>query len=519
MDKIKNFFTGSKKKNKTKKSSPIQMQMNIDPIQNQMNRVPQWNVSKTSSKARDEMLKDVELIKRKTTNDDTKVEIDVKTQVDAVHFRADSRYQKIKKIKEKQDIPVMLTLQTDDLELDSGRVGIDLVVVIDVSSSMSGQKIKLVRETLLFIIDELQQIDRLSLVKFNSNSDIILGLTPMIQENKKMAKELIKEHVIASSCTNITAALGDAYDVLLNRKQVNELTSIFFLSDGDDTCGNSKESIISFMESRDAMMIKKNMDYKINSFGYGEDHDEEVLCSLSNLKSGNFFYIKDLKLVDECFIECLGNLMTVFAKNAVINVMLAEGVEFVKKHGENWDSDNNKSKSVLTIGSIYTEMLKNYMFEVKVPVLPENQTSFKVADVSLKFNIKDESFSKDVEVTLELTDSDDLGKVNEEVEENLNRVQAAILVREVQEDFKQGRKTLGKQKMQHFKMATAQNQYLKSAYIDNMNDLMDEEEMEDDKYGHQMTEMMSKQAYVPGFKNITKERSYNKKTKARKKGI
>lgn len=35
---------------------------------------------------------------------------------------------------------------------------------IDISGSMSGDKIKMVRETLLFIIDELKDIDRLSLV-------------------------------------------------------------------------------------------------------------------------------------------------------------------------------------------------------------------------------------------------------------------------------------------------------------------------------------------------------------------
>ena len=69
-------------------------------------------------------------------------------------------------------------------------------------------------------------------------------------------------------------------------------------------------------------MESKNMDFKINSFGYGNGHDEEILCAISNHSNGNFYYIKDLKLVDECFIECLGFLMSVFAIDAEIKIYL-----------------------------------------------------------------------------------------------------------------------------------------------------------------------------------------------------
>ena len=62
----------------------------------------------------------------------------------------------------------MLEIKTQEVEMDESRPGIDIVIAIDISGSMQGQKIKLVRETLVFLVDELKDVDRLSLVTFNS---------------------------------------------------------------------------------------------------------------------------------------------------------------------------------------------------------------------------------------------------------------------------------------------------------------------------------------------------------------
>ena len=64
----------------------------------------------------------------------------------------------------------MIEYQTEDILLDDERPGLDLVITIDKSGSMRGNKIKLVKETLIFIVDELKEIDRLSLVTFSNSS-------------------------------------------------------------------------------------------------------------------------------------------------------------------------------------------------------------------------------------------------------------------------------------------------------------------------------------------------------------
>jgi uncharacterized protein with von Willebrand factor type A (vWA) domain len=48
------------------------------------------------------------------------------------------------------------------------RVPIDLVCVVDQSGSMAGQKMRLLKETLVYIAEQLNEFDRLAIVSFDT---------------------------------------------------------------------------------------------------------------------------------------------------------------------------------------------------------------------------------------------------------------------------------------------------------------------------------------------------------------
>ena len=60
-----------------------------------------------------------------------------------------SKYNKIQRKNEEQIIPLWMNLVVNEIEMDNQRQGVDLVMVIDISGSMGGKKIKLVKQTLL----------------------------------------------------------------------------------------------------------------------------------------------------------------------------------------------------------------------------------------------------------------------------------------------------------------------------------------------------------------------------------
>lgn len=67
------------------------------------------------------------------------------------------------------------------MDVDEAKPGLDLILCIDISSSMSGQKLQMVKETLIFILDQLNDEDRVSLVAFDDQVDILAKLNSMTE--------------------------------------------------------------------------------------------------------------------------------------------------------------------------------------------------------------------------------------------------------------------------------------------------------------------------------------------------
>lgn len=88
----------------------------------------------------------------------------------------------------------MIKLKADEFEFKN-RQGIDLIVVIDVSGSMRGTKIELVKDTLYFLIKQLKDYDRLSFITFNDDVNFYTKLNPMTLRNKKEYEALVKDFV------------------------------------------------------------------------------------------------------------------------------------------------------------------------------------------------------------------------------------------------------------------------------------------------------------------------------------
>ena len=78
------------------------------------------------------------------------------------------------------------------------------------------------------------------------------------------------------------------------------------------------------------------MDYSIDTFGFGNDHDENLLSHIANHKRNLFFYVKNLKLVEHCFAKCLGSLFSIMLRNVNIEVMTAQNVKMIKQFGNKW---------------------------------------------------------------------------------------------------------------------------------------------------------------------------------------
>ena len=86
---------------------------------------------------------------------------------------------------------VVNLLAPESKEQTAQRVNADLICVIDISGSMSGAKIHLVRESLKVLIDMMDPKDRIALVLFSDNAQLYYDLNYLTPENKSKIKGLI----------------------------------------------------------------------------------------------------------------------------------------------------------------------------------------------------------------------------------------------------------------------------------------------------------------------------------------
>jgi hypothetical protein len=88
----------------------------------------------------------------------------------------------------------------------------------------------------------------------------------------------------------------------------------------------------------------KDLNFTLNSFGYGSDHDPQILKRLSNIRDGTFFYVEKYKKVAEYFSIVLGSCASVISNKASLVVeLLNKKCEIKKIFGEEYLYDYNKA--------------------------------------------------------------------------------------------------------------------------------------------------------------------------------
>ena len=308
---------------------------------------------------------------------------------------------------------VVNLLAPESKEQTEKKVNADLICVIDISGSMSGGKIHLVRESLKVLIDMMDPKDRIALVLFSSDAQLYYDLNYLTSENKSKLKNLIN-NINASGGTNIASGLQIAVDIL--KKEKNETTkeagrssSVLLLSDGQDNYLNDEqlgEKLKSFTKG-------EGLSFTLNTFGYGYDHDPKIMNKLASLRDGSFFLVEDYNKVGEYFVAVLGGCISAISKNCELNIkLLNNDCKIAKIFGK-----NNLYSYELKDNSFSTKMLQfisgkeyTYVFEIKMDeskIKPGDnlfEVSFKYEDINdqitktvmsnYQYEIKDLNFAK-----------------------------------------------------------------------------------------------------------------------------
>ncbi|TVU30454.1 hypothetical protein EJB05_22079, partial [Eragrostis curvula] len=249
---------------------------------------------------------------------------------------------------------------------EAPRAPLDLVTVLDVSGSMTGNKLKLVKQAMGFVIDNLGPADRLSVVSFSHDAKRQIRFTRMSADGKASAKLAVKS-LAARGSTNIRKGLDVACQVLAGRRYRNAVTSIILLSDGQDTCGNRG---VDLMPPSLRGTVGGNKPGPVHTFGFGTDHDAAAMHAIAETTRGTFSYIVNHEVVQDSFAQCIGGLLSVAMQNVRLDVACVHpGVHFREVKSGVYESRVGADGRAATVevGDLYADEVRRFLIFVDVP--------------------------------------------------------------------------------------------------------------------------------------------------------
>lgn len=204
----------------------------------------------------------------------------------------------------------------------SKRPVLDIAVALDVSGSMGGPKIEAAKQSLLKLIDHLTERDHLAIVTFDSNVEVVLPVTLMTDTARIDARKRVTA-LHSGSSTNLSGGLLQALTLLRDHDVSKDAVRRAMLF----TDGQANQGIRDPQEMI-AAVTKHRAGIGISTFGYGADHNPELLASLA--MDGGFYFVTSPDAILTAFGTELGGLLATFAQNVELRVDPAEGVEIAE---------------------------------------------------------------------------------------------------------------------------------------------------------------------------------------------
>jgi Ca-activated chloride channel family protein len=190
----------------------------------------------------------------------------------------------------------------------------NLVFLIDVSGSMNSEaKLPLLKRSLVRLVDELREGDRVAIVTYAGASGLALESTDAA--DKAAIREAI-EGLGAGGATNGASGIRLAYDTAREHFLKEGNNRVVLCTDGDFNVGTtSRSELVDLIEEK----RESGVFLSVLSFGTGNLKDS-AMEQLADKGNGNYAYIDSAMEGEKVLVEQMGGTLFTIAKDVKIQV-------------------------------------------------------------------------------------------------------------------------------------------------------------------------------------------------------
>jgi Ca-activated chloride channel family protein len=281
------------------------------------------------------------------------------------------------RMNENQLTYVLLEIEADSNQAKNSAPMMNICLVLDVSTSMAGEKLEVVKTTALEIIGKLLPHDIFSLVAFSDRASVLIPASRNI-ESHHAQQNVQKLH--AAGGTEIFQGLSAGVEQVRRYHKSNAVNHVILLTDGQ-TYGDEQACLNLANEVSQEKI-------GISAFGIGSGWNDIFLDVLASRTGGNCAYISDPQSIQRMLIKKYENLTQVFVEDVMLEFDVQTGVELTYAFRMQPEANPLPVEGPIHLGAVHRETALVVLLELLIkPEVLKTYDDLLIFDGKLNLNM------------------------------------------------------------------------------------------------------------------------------------
>ncbi len=350
-------------------------------------------------------------------------------------------------VSEDGNVSLALTLSAKKLP-ESGvqKANADMVIVLDRSGSMDGEKISNARNAVARLISELSEKDRLSVVTYSDGVQTLIQPISVTSENRRQILSAVRA-IRAGGGTNLGAGLAEGVRLLTANRTPGNIGRLILISDG-----LANQGVTDPVRLGETASLAMERSLSVSTVGVGVDFNEELMTLLADRGAGSYYFLENPDAFAAVFLDEFRSVKNIAANTITVKIPLSGGVSL--KDASGYPVETEGGYAVFHPGSLMSGQKRKFFLTFRMPTNQEQV--FKINDIEVHYIRNDKPASVKLNESFEIA----CVKSREEAaasidrnewEEKVTGDEYNKLKEEVARDLKRGRAAEARQKIESYR--------------------------------------------------------------------
>lgn len=256
------------------------------------------------------------------------------------------------------------------------RPQVNVAVVMDVSGSMSGEKMDQAIQAAHAAIDMLRPGDYLSIIAYSDSARVVMPATELTSSNRSRFHSAVSTlEADGSTALFDGVSLGSRELARFNNGQ--RVSRVILLSDGQANVGPQSPNELGNLGE-----VLRRQGISVTTIGLGSGYNADLMYQLAARSDGNHVFVETPRMLASIFEKEFSTLLAVVASQVEIQVDCGPGVKPVRIL--NRQGEIRGSEVVLNLNQVYGGQEQYVIIEVEMEPGHPGEAR-QAADVSVSY--------------------------------------------------------------------------------------------------------------------------------------